>query len=72
MLGAKVQKESDQGGKGATEPSAQASAGLAAAQRQLQAVQWAIPAITGVLVVMGAQQGEQQRPSQQLRTRLGR
>ncbi|GAA0976032.1 hypothetical protein ENKNEFLB_02232 [Nocardioides aquaticus] len=72
VLGAKVQKESDQGGKGATEPSDQASAGLAAAQRQLQAVQWAIPAITGVLVVMGAQQGEQQRPSQQLRTRLGR
>ncbi len=71
-LGRKVEKESAQGGKGATEPAAHASAGLASAQRQLQVVQWAIPAVTGVLVVMGAQQGEQQRPSQQLRTRLGR
>ncbi len=72
MLGRKVESESQQGGKGATEPTAHASKDLAAAQRQLQVVQWAIPAVTGVLVVLGAQQGEQQRPSQQLRTRLGR
>ncbi len=71
-LGRKVEEKSQQGAPGATEPSAQASKDLAAAQKQLKLTQWAIPAITGTLVVMGAQQGEQQRPSQQLRTRLGR
>ena len=48
------------------------SDGLKAAQRQLKLTQWAIPAITGTLIVMGAQQGEQQKPSQQLKTRVGR
>lgn len=70
-LGRKVEKQSQQGGAGATEPAPGASDDLAAAQRQLKIIQWAIPAVTGVLVVMGAQQGELQRPSQQLRSRLG-
>lgn len=72
MLGKKVEQESHQGGAGATEPAAGASAKLSAAQRQLKATQWAIPVITGTLVIMAAQQGEQQRPSQQLRSRIGR
>jgi hypothetical protein len=71
MLGRKVEKQSHQGGAGATEPSSSASGELASAQRQLKMIQWAIPAVTGVLVVMGAQQGEQQKPTQQLATRLG-
>jgi len=71
-LGRKVEEQSHQGAPGATEPSSSASKDLAAAQRQLQITQWAIPAVTGVLVVMGAQQGEQQRPSQQLKKRLTR
>lgn len=71
-LGRKVEEQSQQGATGATEPSPTASKDLAAAQRQLKVTQWAIPALTGVLVVMAAQQGEQQRPSQQLLTRLGR
>ncbi|MEE6274003.1 hypothetical protein [Georgenia wangjunii] len=62
MLGAKVAKRADEGGAGATEPSPRASKKLKAAQRQLKATQWAIPLVTGTLVVMGAQQGEQQRP----------
>lgn len=69
-LGRKVEQEQHQGAAGATEPSAGASEGLKAAQRQLKITQWAIPAITGTLIVMGAQQGEQQKPSQQLRTRI--
>ena len=69
-LGRTVEEHSEQGAQGATEPSAGASKKLASAQKQLQVVQWAIPALTGVLVVMGAQQGEQQRPSQQLAGRL--
>ena len=71
-LGAKVEKESHQGGQGATEPHPQASEALKSAQQQLKIVQWAIPALTGILVVLGAQQGEQQRPSQQLKGRLTR
>lgn len=70
-LGARVERESQQGGEGATEPHAGASEDLKSAQRQLKIAQWAIPALTGVLIVMGAQQGEQQRPSQQLLGRLG-
>ncbi|MFH5823124.1 hypothetical protein [Georgenia sp. AZ-5] len=73
MLGAKVAREAQRGGEGAagpapqgamgaTEPSPGSSATLAAAQKQLKALQWAIPLVTGLLVVLGAQQGEQQRP----------
>jgi hypothetical protein len=32
----------------------------------LRYLQWALPALTGAIVVLGAQQGEQQRPSQVL------
>lgn len=61
-LGRQVAKLSDEGGHGATEPASGASPKLASAQRQLRVCQWAIPAVTAALIVMGAQQGEQQRP----------
>ena len=61
VLGAKVKSMQDQGAEGATEPSPNADPKLAAAQKQLKSLQWAIPALTGVLIVLGAQQGEQQR-----------
>lgn len=61
-LGKKVEEKSRHGARGVTEPLATAPDDLASAQRQLKLAQWAIPALTGVLVVMGAQQGEQQRP----------
>ena len=51
----------EEGGSGATEPTSDASSELANAQRQLKLVQWAIPVVTGALLVLGAQQGEQQR-----------
>ena len=35
----------------------------ASAQRRLAALQWAVPALTGTLPVLGAVEGEQQRPS---------
>ncbi len=60
-LGTKIAKHADEGAHGATEPAADAPPELASAQKQLAIVQWAIPALTGVLVVLGAQQGEQQR-----------
>ncbi|MFI6208139.1 hypothetical protein ACIBAI_17340 [Streptomyces sp. NPDC051041] len=41
-----------------------------AARRQLTVLQWAVPALTGGLVVLNALHGEQQRPWQQIRGRL--
>ena len=60
-LGKKVADHAPEGGHGATEPDQDASKELASAQKQLQIAQWAIPALTGALIVLGAQQGEQQR-----------
>lgn len=70
LLGRTVEQESQQGAEGATEPAAGASPKLASAQKQLKVAQWAIPALTATAIVLGAQQGEQQRPAQQLRGRL--
>ncbi|MEJ2861802.1 hypothetical protein [Actinomycetospora flava] len=40
---------------------------VASAQRQLRTLQVVVPALTGALVVLSAQAGEQQRPADQLR-----
>jgi hypothetical protein len=40
---------------------------VASAQRQLRVLQVAVPALTGALVVLSAQAGEQQRPGDQIR-----
>jgi hypothetical protein len=37
---------------------------VAAIQQQLRILQWATPVLTGALIVLGAQQGEQQRPQE--------
>ncbi len=37
---------------------------LAGAQRQLRVVQWAIPALTGTILLISARLGEQQRPAE--------
>ncbi len=60
-LGAKIKQHENEGAVGSTEPHTAASDELKAAQRQLKIAQWAIPAVTGVLLVLGAAQGEQQR-----------
>lgn len=65
-LGKKVNDHQDNPTSGTTEPGHGTDPELASAQKQLKYCQWAIPAVTGVLVVLGAQQGEQQRPKQQL------
>lgn len=46
-----------------TTPTAQTPPDVAAAQQQLKALQWAVPALTGAMVVESALAGEQQRPS---------
>lgn len=71
-LGRKVAQHSEEGAEGATEPHPGSSDELARAQQQLRVAQWAIPVVTGALVVLGAQQGEQQRPQSLVRNQLAR
>ena len=61
VLGAKIKKHDQEGAVGTTEPSSTASPELEASQKQLKALQWAIPLLTGTAVVLGAVHGEQQR-----------
>lgn len=64
LQGAKLGKNSPAPAHGATEPSSRTPQEVAEAQRRLKLLQWSIPALTGVLLVLTAQQGEQQKPSQ--------
>lgn len=61
VLGKKVDELSEQGAKGATEPSPTASPELKKAQEQLRILQWAIPAFAGTVIVLGSKHGELQR-----------
>lgn len=70
VQGSKLATRQEEGATGATEPKHGASDELASAQKQLQTLQWLIPAVTGVLVVLGAQQGEQQRQALGLLDRI--
>jgi len=63
-LGKKIENANGTPVKGVTEPSEQTPQEVAAAQKRLRAIQWAIPALTGALVVMTSFAGEQQRPGQ--------
>lgn len=56
----------------ATTPSAQTPQDAATAQRQLKMLQWAIPALTGAILVINARMGEQQRPTEFARGIVGR
>jgi len=71
VLGAKVGQAAPVPAESATEPSAATPADTAAAQKGLKPLQWANPALTGVLIVLAAQQSEQQRTSSLLRGALG-
>lgn len=72
ILGTRIAAHAEEGAAGVTEPDAMTSDTLASVQRQLKVLQWVLPALTGVLVVMGAQQGEQQRPVAGFLQSLGR
>ncbi|MGL5858013.1 MAG: hypothetical protein ACRC35_06345 [Angustibacter sp.] len=74
-LGSAVWKRSENGttpAEGGTVPSELTPDDLANKQQQLRALQWAIPALTGLIIAMGSQQGEQQRPSEQLKGKLAK
>ncbi|WP_314506318.1 hypothetical protein [uncultured Microbacterium sp.] len=62
VAGMQMAKHSDEPTEGVTEPGAGSSPQLSAAQKQQRVLQWVTPVLTGVLIVLGAQQGEQQRP----------
>ncbi|WP_043444473.1 hypothetical protein [Arthrobacter sp. L77] len=62
ILGKKVGELADQGSAGATEPRPGASDELAKAQSQLKITQWLLPVVSAIVVVLGAKQGEMQRP----------
>ncbi|MGW4466269.1 hypothetical protein [Micromonospora sp. NPDC004704] len=64
MLGMKLQKADGPPVDGITEPNHATPKDIAASQRQLRVLQWAIPALTGALIVITALAGEQQKPGQ--------
>lgn len=61
-LGLRIAEHADEGAPGVTEPGASTSTELASAQRQQRILQWVTPALTAVVIILAAQQGEQQRP----------
>ncbi len=64
FLGKKVSAHTQVPVEDATTPAAETPRDVAEAQAQLRALQWAVPALTGALVVVSAFAGEQQRSSE--------
>ncbi|MGD0607473.1 MAG: hypothetical protein ABSA53_28305 [Streptosporangiaceae bacterium] len=70
ILGAKIATEAGSAPvEGGTVPSSDTPDSLAKVQQQQRILQWVTPALTGGILILGAQQGEQQRASEQIRTR---
>ncbi|RJK92785.1 hypothetical protein [Vallicoccus soli] len=63
LLGRKVSEHRDVPVSSATEPTHGTPREVAQAQARLKTLQWAVPALTGALVVVSAYAGEQQRAS---------
>ena len=72
VMGKKVDELSEEGSKGATEPSSGSSAGSASAQKQLKVLQWMIPVFAGATIILSAKHGEMQRPANALKGILKR
>ena len=66
-LGIKVSAAGNPPSRSGTKPSKRTKADIAAAQEQLDTLQWVIPALTGALVAVSSYAGEQQRPSEVLK-----
>ncbi|RZS90028.1 hypothetical protein EV189_1810 [Motilibacter rhizosphaerae] len=64
VLGSRVSSLHAVPAEDGTTPSGSTPPEVASAQRQLSALQWAVPAITGALVVVSAYAGEQQRETE--------
>lgn len=65
VLGSQVGKAGKVPAEGAVVPSSATPTDVAEAMKRLRLVQYAIPVVSGLLIVLGAQQGEQQRPEEQ-------
>ncbi|MFI7578629.1 hypothetical protein [Micromonospora sp. NPDC049497] len=72
LLGMRLEKAGNPPVEGTTEPNHQTPSNVASTQRQMKLLQWAVPAITGALIVMTAYMGEQQKPGQVFRGVFGR
>ena len=66
VLGKKMQKAGDVPVAGGTSSTATTPPEVAKAQKQLSALQWAIPGLTGAMLASSSLHEEQQRPSQVL------
>src|SRR5215207_3821939 len=64
VLGKQLERAGEVPVEGGTTPNPTTPEDVAGAQRQLTALQWVIPALTGALLVVNARMGEQQRPTQ--------
>jgi uncharacterized membrane protein len=69
VLGAKLAKTAgdDTYTEGGTTPSEATPDDVASIQQQLRILQWATPVLTAAIIVLGSQQGEQQRPQERVR-----
>ena len=72
LLGKRISDAGDVPVADGTTPSAQTPSNIAQALRHEHVLQWVTPALVGMLIVAGAAQGEQQRPSHVLRGVLRR
>ena len=70
-FGAKIGQKAPVPSATATEPSASTPDDVASAQKAQKPLQWLNPALTAVLIVLAAQQGEQQRTASTVRGALG-
>jgi hypothetical protein len=71
-LGIRVSGGGDVPARSGTKPVKRTKADIAAAQEQLDRLQWIIPALTGTLVAVSSYAGEQQRASEVVRGTTGR
>jgi len=63
-LGKKVSEQHSVPAESGTTPTTTTPPDVASAQRQLAAMQWVVPALTGALVVISSYAGEQQRATE--------
>jgi hypothetical protein len=64
VLGKRLERAGDVPVEGGTTPNPTTPQEVVRAQRQLTALQWVIPVLTGAVLVVNARMGEQQRPAQ--------
>ena len=70
VLGQKMMNAGDVPVAGGTEPTVGTPPEIAKAQKQLKALQWAIPGLTGAVLASSSLHEEQQRPSQVIKGEL--